>query len=112
MADKDPFEFKRGATFMVVMNLPESVPLNYFDGWNPEAQIRKANNDNQSGFIDDLTFEWADIETSRQFTLTCEDTSKWPVGAAEIDVKFTSMTNGRVATTKTVKLNITRNITK
>ena len=112
MAEREPFEFKRGATFMVAMSVPENVPLGYFSNWTAEAQIRKAGNDNASGLIEDLVFTWTDPEDTRHFTLTSEDTSDWPLGLAEIDVKFTSNENGRVATTKTVQLEITRNITR
>ena len=96
-------DFARGATFEAVMSLPISVPDNYFAEWQPFSQIRRDGQLTKEGLIGELDFKWLG---PREFVLISDDTDKWPLGKAELDVLFTSK-QGRRIRTKTVRLNIT-----
>lgn len=100
-------EFARGATFEAVMSLPTNVPDNYFNDWQALSQIRKHGLLTKAGLIGDLDFKWLG---PREFVLSSNDTDKWPLGVAELDVLFTSR-QGRRIRTKTVKVKITPGVT-
>ena len=100
-------DFARGATFEAVMSLPVSVPDNYFLEWQPLSQIRRDGQLTKEGLIGELDFKWLG---PREFVLSTDDTDKWPLGMAEMDVLFTSR-QGRRIRTKTVKIKITAGIT-
>lgn len=94
--------FKRGSSFEAVVSLPESVAPNYFDDWQPLAQIREEGNLTKQGLIGDLDLKWIG---DRQFVLSSDDTDKWKLGMAEFDVLFSSK-QGRRIRTKTIRIDI------
>lgn len=95
-------EFARGATFEAVMSLPTNVPDNYFADWQPLSQIRRHGQLTKEGLIGELDFKWLG---AREFVLSTDETDKWPLGVAEIDVLFTSRLGRRIRT-KTIKVKI------
>lgn len=99
-------DFARGSTFEAVMSLPESVPEDYFLNWQPLSQIRRAGQLTKAGMIGEFDFKWLG---PREFSLTTDDTDRWPLGVAEFDVLFTS-TTGRRIRTKTVQIKITAGV--
>ncbi len=113
MRPEKVYPFKRGATFKVLLELPESFALDYFEGWEPRSQIRRRGHDGDKGYISDLDFAWVDEGVSRQFTLAVENTEYWPLGEAEVDVVFTSPSPDYfVVTSSTIYFDIKRNITR
>ena len=101
-------DFARGSTFEAVMSLPASVPDNYFnEDWLPLSQIRRDGQLTKDGLIGELDFKWLG---PRQFVLSTDDTDKWPLGRAELDVLFTHKQTGRRIRTKTVKVHITHGV--
>lgn len=100
-------EFARGATFEAVMSLPTNVPDNYFADWQPLSQLRRDGQLTKSGLIGELDFKWLG---PREFVLSSNDTDKWPLGVAELDVLFTSR-QGRRIRTKSLKVKITPGVT-
>lgn len=100
-------EFARGASFEAVVTLPINVPDNYFEDWQALCQLRRAGNLTKQGLIGDLDFKWLG---PREFVVSSNDTDKWPLGAAEFDVLFSSR-QGRRIRTKKVTVEITHGAT-
>jgi hypothetical protein len=101
IADNVP-EFARGASFEAVVGLPINVADNYFADWQALSQIRREGNLTKEGLIGDLTVKWIG---PRQLVLSSDDTDKWPLGMAELDILFTS-NQGRRIRTKTIRVKI------
>lgn len=99
-------DFAKGSTFEAVMSLPESVQDNYFANWQVLSQIRRAGQLTKDGIFGEFDFKWLG---PRQFSLTTDDTDKWPLGLAEFDVLFTSNTGRRIRT-KTITIKITAGV--
>lgn len=91
--------FKRGATFTFLLELPPAVEDGHFAGWSLKSRLRRQENNLTEGFIADLTATWEDPATARRVRIHHPDTSAWPVGIAEVDVRFTSPEGIVVAST-------------
>ena len=92
-------EFSRGASFEAIMSLPVSIPENYFADWQPFCQLRKVGSITESGYIGELALTWTG---PREFLLSSDETDKWPLGKAELDILFTSPQGRRIRTKKLV----------
>jgi hypothetical protein len=109
IADK-VHEFARGASFEAVMSLPVNIADDYFLTWQVVCQLRKLDHATADGFISDIDFRWIDGEPNK-FTLTQNDTDKWPLGMAELDVLFIH-TSGRKIRTKALVIKIRDGVSK
>jgi hypothetical protein len=101
------YEHKKGATLSLAGSLtpPAGGTLPSFTGWTGSCQIRMLN----GNLVETLEFTWLNVNTGtlRIYKL---DTSLWPVGVAEIDVKFTSP-SGETLFTSTQQISIVKGIT-
>lgn len=111
IADK-VHEFARGASFEVIMSLPANVAADYFLEWRALSQLRKAGKPTEEGYISDLKFQWIDEEGHRKFLLSSNDTDKWPLGAAVLDVLFITRKGDRRIRTKQLEIIITDGATQ
>ena len=88
-----PKSFIRGQTFEFVMELPKTVPLNWFGdtgiSTTLQSQLRRCQNASDDGLIADLAPIWEPNTVFTKIRFCVLDTSKWPVGPAEFDVLFT-----------------------
>lgn len=106
---KEPIDFKKGQTFSFLALVPDAIPDNYLETWIPRVFIRKYKNTSSSGFIAEIACYYAD-DTERTLTFWHNETDKWPIGRAELDVVFTSPT-GYTAATQTVQFHILSGVT-
>jgi hypothetical protein len=88
--DTQAVDFKQGATFSFLLQLPSLVSEGQLAGWTLKSQIRRQGNDQVSGFIADLEASWVDAEKAMTVRVFKSDTSQWPVGICEFDVVFTA----------------------
>ncbi len=102
-------EFSRGSSFEAIMSLPASIDENYFQLWIATSQLRQYGKITKTGFIADLDFTWID---GWKFILTSDETDKWPLGEAELDVLFTHPTTGRRIRTKKLRIKIKHGVTE
>jgi hypothetical protein len=100
---------KRGDTFDYVYRVPEAdYPNGYFLGWDVHSQIRTPS----GRFIADLEVTWLEPEEeTRLLRLFFANTTRWPIGEQEIDVQFTRQSDGVVQSSKTIPLEIIRDVT-
>lgn len=106
-----PVPFKRGTTFSFVLDTPSSIVDGFFLDWDVKAQIRKERNNTPAGLIANLSIMWVDEETTRNLTLSYNNTDSWPLGIAEVDVLFVSPTGQRMRS-ETMVFSIDRQITQ
>lgn len=104
-------EFKRGATLGLVVRLPPNIQDGFFTNWDISSQIRRHKNNTLKGFIADLNATWIESPDNNMVLIHHSDTTEWPLGLAEFDLKFTSPT-GTVVKSVTVSVNITDGVTK
>ena len=88
-------KFKRGDTFdffgPIEVQSITGATVN-LSGWTLESQIRFPD----ANQVEEVNAAWnGSFESIR---LTVEDTSSWPVGIAEIDIRLTSSTDGTIST--------------
>jgi len=100
-------EHKRGDSLSLMGEIPESYEDGFFVGWAVSSQIRTAQ---YYSLVDNLTVEWVDPLTSREFLLTKTDTSAWPVGNCVIDVQFVRE-DGFTKSTDTMQITVIRDVT-
>jgi hypothetical protein len=102
---------KRGDTFLWLFVLPEGeYPDGFFNGWEVAAQIRTAKT--RGKLIADLEPSWGDpAETTRILRLFAADTRLWPLGEHEMDVQFTRTDDETVRSTRTIVVEIVKDIT-
>lgn len=96
--DELPKTFIRGQTLEFYLELPESIPANWFnDGANVkttlEATLRKKENAGNGGFIADLQPYWEPEGDSTKIWFFVGSTDEFPLGPAEFDVVFTRVNN-------------------
>lgn len=103
-------QFKRGQTFSIIVDVPNTVADGALIGWTVEAHLRKINDGSPNGLIATLTSYWEDADTTRQIHLYHNITDAWPLGTAELDVKFTSA-GGEKLYSETLTFDIIRSIT-
>lgn len=107
----NPLKFKRGTTFAIVLAVPSAIEDGYFREWEVEAQIRRKGDTTNKGLIGSLSARWDDPTTTRQLIIFNNLTDNWPLGPAELDIKFTNASGYRLRTT-TLQLEILRGITQ
>lgn len=106
-----PITFKRGATFSYMFSIPDTVDAGFFKNWFIKAQLRREKNDSPNGLIADIGCFWGDPKTATRVVLHHQQTDKWPLGNAELDILFQSVDGTRVRT-KTIPVTIQRGITR
>ena len=101
------YQHKRGATLSLAGVITESgtASIPDFTGTIGTSQIRMLDDT----LVDALSVEWLDINT-RAIKVYKQDTTAWPIGTAEIDIKFTTL-NGDVLFTSTQPIEIVKGIT-
>lgn len=104
-------DFKRGQTFSFVMGVPDNVEAGTLVHWKPSAQLRKKGNITQQGLIANINTFWADETTTQDVMFYHNNTHKWPLGLAEMDILFTS-TNGETLRSDTLTFNIIAGVTQ
>lgn len=97
----------RGATLYIAVRIPDGFDDGYFAGWVPTSQLRTY----ADALIATLDAQWVDAATTRYILLHAADTSGWPPGPAQFDVRLTSPSGARLQTT-TATLPITRGVTR
>lgn len=100
------YTHKRGATFdvaTVILPWRDEEEAPNLSGWSGSASIRVATIGKK---ICDLEFAWLDASQGL-CRLTFDNTSQWPIGAAELDI-FLTTTVGDVVAVKTIFLDILR----
>ncbi len=117
--DLQAVNFKKGATFSFILQLPSIVEEGQLVGWSLKAQIRKQGNDQASGFISDLEVTWVDEEKATSIRAFHQNTEDWPVGILEFDVIFTApidpenpTVDPEIIKSATVYVNVLRSITE
>jgi hypothetical protein len=95
--------FKRGATFKPTCTLPLKGSLTSLVGVTIASAVVTTD-----GKVHSCTVSIPDVD-GRKFVLQITDTSKWPVGDAIWDIKFTL--NGVVVYTETILLHIVKSAT-
>lgn len=106
-----PYEFEQGRTFSFLVSLEDTVPVGFFKDWETKAHLRRYQNRLPSGLLADLYVEPIDPENSNQFLIYHEDTSKWPLGKAEMDFLFIHPDGSYKIPTVSVTFNIVRVVT-
>jgi hypothetical protein len=102
-------EFKRGDTFLRWLVFPDTYEDGYFLLWDVAAQLRT----NRGKLIADLTVSWEEpAETTRALRLFAQDTTAWPLGLHELDAQLTRQSDSFIMSTKTVFIDIVRDVTQ
>ena len=85
-------QIRRGNPFTQLLSMPESVEDGEFVDTFLKAEIRKVGNSLPSGYVDELDVVWQDTEEDegkfRTLAVSAKDTSHWPLGLLEFDVKI------------------------
>lgn len=93
-----PRSFVRGQTFEFVMELPETIPADWFGDTDIsttlKSELRRCQNASDDGLIADLAPTWEAGAEYTKIRFLVLDTSEWPVGPAEFDVLFTRTQTG------------------
>ena len=94
-----PRTFVRGQTLEFLMELPQTIPLNWFgvDAGSPSngvtstlaATLRKAQNAGPSGFIANLNPTWEPGTGRTKIRFLVAQTNNWPLGPVEFDLVLT-----------------------
>ena len=96
-----------GATLDIAVRIPDGFADGYFAGWVPTSQLRTY----ADVLIATLDAQWVDAANTRYIRLRAADTSGWPQGPAQFDVRLTSPAGVRLQTT-TATLPITKGVTR
>lgn len=96
----------RGVSFALIADIPARYPDATFAGYAPQAQLRRTN----GTLIAELQAAWLDAGTTRQLSISCQDTSAWPVGTHIFDVRLVS--GAAVAGSYASYLSVTQNATE
>lgn len=106
-----PKEFIRGQTLEFLMELPPEVPAGFFKAVNVDTtllcHLRKAEDASEDGLISELLVQFTDPPacTELRFTLPPDtDTSTWPLGLAEFDVRFTRNDSSQIGVITVTKV--------
>ncbi len=108
-------QIRRGNPFTQLLSLPESVEDGQFVDTFLKAEIRKVGNSLPSGYVDELDVVWQDTEEDegkfRTLAVSAKDTSHWPLGKLEYDVKI-EQANGEVYFLPVAQVEITDTVTR
>lgn len=96
-----------GSTLGIAVRIPDGFADGYFAGWVPTSQLRTY----ADVLIATLDAQWVDAAATRYILLRAADTSGWPPGPAQFDVRLTSPAGVRLQT-KTATLPITKGVTR
>ena len=96
-----------GATLDIAVRIPDGFADGYFAGWVPTSQVRTY----ADVLIATLDAQWVDAALTRYIRLRAADTSGWPQGPAQFDVRLTSPAGVRLQTTPAT-LSITKGVTR
>lgn len=107
----DIIEFEQGRTFAFLGELSDTIPIGTFVGWDVEAQMRRYQNRLPTGLLANIVVEMVDPSTSNQIRLYHADTKRWPLGRAELDVKFTQPGTGYTVSSIIKQFDIVRVVT-
>ena len=95
-------QIRRGNPFTHVLSIPETVDSEFTDSIL-SAEIRKAGNSLPSGYVDELIVVWGstveNVVDLESVTVSAKDTSHWPLGLLEFDVKIEHVTGDVYITT-------------
>ena len=96
-----------GATLDIAVRIADGFADGYFAGWVPTSQLRTY----ADVLIATLDAQWVDAAATRYIRLRATDTSGWPQGPAQFDVRLTSPAGVRLQTKKAT-LPITKGVTR
>lgn len=101
------FQHKRGETLSLAGSITatDGEDLPSFLGWVGSAQVRLLD----GTLVADLEVSWLDVEQGF-LKVYKKDTQNWPLGVAEIDIKFVN-TEGETLFTTTKPFTIVREVT-
>jgi hypothetical protein len=110
MATCQLYSHKRGATLDLSGQIKpaavgEAVPD--FTNWIGSAQIRRQDD----SLADTLVFQWVDVAQGLVRVYKTE-TATWPLGPAEIDIRFTNSNDSSKVFTTTQQIMIVKEITR
>ena len=103
-------QFKRGATFKFAGPVAATLngqPVTDFTGWTADSHIRKPD----GTLIADLVVTFLDTDPQTFQVQATGSTAAWALGAAVMDIMFTSGT-GEIAYTDTVSITIVDRVTR
>jgi hypothetical protein len=89
MSKQVPIQFIRGSQFSYLFELPEELPDDYFNDWTAEAIMRRKSSNlkfDQIGPVDVYHY----TITENRILFYIEQTIDWPLGEAELFVRFVS----------------------
>ena len=108
-------QIRRGNPFTQLLSMPESVEDGEFVDTFLKAEIRKVGNSLPSGYVDELDVVWQDTEEDegkfRTLAVSAKDTSHWPLGPLEFDVKIEQAT-GDVYITSPKQIEVIDTVTR
>lgn len=94
---------KRGDTFRRLYRVDPDTEDGFFIGWTLRGEVR-----NQAGkVISEAEAYWGEPEEETRFLIIeCLDTSSWPLGRLEVDVRFTRTADGEKVSTDSILFNV------
>lgn len=101
-------EHKRGATFDLVLLLPDTTVPGSFIGFVPACQIR----DFSDRLVASVEAQWVDPDTTMAIALHAADTSNWRIGQTVFDVSLRRESPLTVIPSSTLVLNIVEKVTR
>lgn len=108
-------QIRRGNPFSAIVAVPAEVEDGALAEVFLKAEIRKEGNSLPSGYVDELDVVWHDSEEDegkfRTLALSAKDTSHWPLGKLEYDVKI-EQANGEVYFLPVAQVEITDTVTR
>ena len=108
-------QIRRGNPFSAIVTIPAEVKDDALADVLFKAEIRKEGNSLPSGYVDELNVVWHDTEEDegniRALALSAKDTSHWPLGMLEYDVKI-EQANGNTYFLPVAQVEITDTVTR
>lgn len=105
-------QFKRGTSFSFLLQIPDTVEDDFFEGWTLRSQARRNENNQPNGFIAEVSAEWIPDSLHKQIRIAFSDTSDWPIGMMDLDVLFSdTVTTDKIAS-KTIIFEIVPEVTQ
>lgn len=98
----------RGATFTRLFPVPEQFGDGYFAGWVVSSEVREAG----GKIVAAPVCEWLNAATTRELKLRVADTTAWPAGELDIDIKFVRTADGEVIKTTTARFTVGSGVTQ
>lgn len=98
----------RGASFTRLLPIPGQFGDGYFVGWVPACEIREPGGKRVATPV----CEWLNAVTTRDLKVRVADTTNWPAGELEIDIKFTRTADSEVIKTTTAVFTVGGGVTQ